>query len=237
MEELEAVDWYDQRVHAAHDDELRAILAHNRDEEKEHAAMVLEWLRRHDAHLDEQLRTYLFADKSVLEIEEPGAMRRAAARGSRRIARHRQPARGGAVMNDLLRDLAPISEAAWATIEEEARRTLKLTLAARKLVDFRGPLGWDASAVSNGRARRLSAGPEPGVEARMREVQPLVELRVPFELTREELEAVGRGAADPDLTRSGRRPATPGWPRTARCSTAMPRAASPASPRPRRQRP
>jgi uncharacterized protein len=73
MEELEAVDWYDQRVQAAHDDELRAILAHNRDEEKEHAVMVLEWLRRHDEHLDEQLRTYLFADKSVLEIEEPGA--------------------------------------------------------------------------------------------------------------------------------------------------------------------
>jgi len=72
MEELEAVDWYDQRVHAAQDDELRAILAHNRDEEKEHAAMVLEWLRRHDTHLDEQLRTYLFADKSVLELETPG---------------------------------------------------------------------------------------------------------------------------------------------------------------------
>lgn len=71
MEELEAVDWYDQRVQAAHDDELRAILAHNRDEEKEHAAMVLEWLRRHDTHLDEQLRTYLFSDKSVLEIEAP----------------------------------------------------------------------------------------------------------------------------------------------------------------------
>jgi len=69
MEELEAVDWYDQRVDAATDDELRAILAHNRDEEKEHAAMVLEWLRRHDAHLDQQLRTYLFADKPVLEIE------------------------------------------------------------------------------------------------------------------------------------------------------------------------
>lgn len=74
MEELEAVDWYDQRVDAATDDELRAILAHNRDEEKEHAVMVLEWLRRHDSHLDEQLRTYLFADKPVLEIEgAPGA--------------------------------------------------------------------------------------------------------------------------------------------------------------------
>jgi ferritin-like protein len=70
MEELEAVDWYDQRVEAASDPELAAILAHNRDEEKEHAAMTLEWLRRHDAVLDEQLRNYLFTDKPVLEVEE-----------------------------------------------------------------------------------------------------------------------------------------------------------------------
>jgi ferritin-like protein len=70
MEELEAVDWYDQRVDAADDEELRAILAHNRDEEKEHAAMVLEWLRRRDAELDRQLRDYLFTDKPVLEREE-----------------------------------------------------------------------------------------------------------------------------------------------------------------------
>jgi uncharacterized protein len=69
MEELEAVDWYDQRVDATHDEELRAILAHNRDEEKEHAAMVLEWLRRHDAGLDKQLSTYLFKDKPILQTE------------------------------------------------------------------------------------------------------------------------------------------------------------------------
>lgn len=69
MEELEAVDWYDQRIDAASDDELKQILAHNRDEEKEHAAMVLEWLRRKDAKLDEHLRTYLFTAKPLLEIE------------------------------------------------------------------------------------------------------------------------------------------------------------------------
>lgn len=69
MEELEAVDWYDQRVDAAIDDELRAVLAHNRDEEKEHAAMTLEWLRRHDPVWDEQLRNYLFTDKPILEVE------------------------------------------------------------------------------------------------------------------------------------------------------------------------
>lgn len=69
MEELEAVDWYDQRIDAADDAELRAVLAHNRDEEKEHAAMVIEWLRRRDAKLDEHLRTYLFTDKPLLQIE------------------------------------------------------------------------------------------------------------------------------------------------------------------------
>jgi ferritin-like protein len=67
MEELEAVDWYDQRVKATADEELRAILAHNRDEEKEHAAMVLEWLRRRDATLSTQLKTYLFKDGPIRE--------------------------------------------------------------------------------------------------------------------------------------------------------------------------
>jgi len=69
MEEFEAVDWYDQRVDATDDPELAAVLAHNRDEEKEHAAMTLEWLRRHDPKLDEHLRTYLFTTGSILEIE------------------------------------------------------------------------------------------------------------------------------------------------------------------------
>lgn len=102
-------------------------------------------------------------------------------------------------MNDLLRELAPISAEAWEQIESEARRALKVTLAARKLVDFNGPLGWDASAISLGRAERLKAAPEKGVEARRRHTQALIELRVPFELSREELEAVGRGAKDPNL--------------------------------------
>lgn len=70
MEELEAVDWYDQRVSATTDAELREVLAHNRDEEKEHAAMTLEWLRRHDPKWDEMLRTYLFTDEPIIEVEE-----------------------------------------------------------------------------------------------------------------------------------------------------------------------
>jgi ferritin-like protein len=65
MEELEAVDWYNQRVDACKDKELKAILAHNRDEEKEHAAMVLEWIRRRDSKLDSELRDYLFTEKPI----------------------------------------------------------------------------------------------------------------------------------------------------------------------------
>jgi uncharacterized protein len=70
MEELEAVDWYNQRIDASGDPDLAAILAHNRDEEKEHAAMALEWLRRRDPQLDRFLRQYLFTEGSITAIEE-----------------------------------------------------------------------------------------------------------------------------------------------------------------------
>ncbi|MDX1711378.1 MAG: ferritin-like domain-containing protein [Rhodovibrionaceae bacterium] len=72
MEELEAVDWYDQRVDASKDEELRVILAHNRDEEMEHAAMVLEWLRRNSSVMDEQLREYLFKDGPIIDSNHGG---------------------------------------------------------------------------------------------------------------------------------------------------------------------
>jgi len=69
MEELEAVDWYSQRAEATHDEELKAVLLHNRNEEIEHASMVLEWLRRRMPVLDEELRTYLFKKGSITELE------------------------------------------------------------------------------------------------------------------------------------------------------------------------
>jgi ferritin-like protein len=69
MEELEAVDWYNQRAKATGNSELRSILEHNRDEEKEHAAMVLEWLRRGDAKLSQHLKTFLFSEGPITEIE------------------------------------------------------------------------------------------------------------------------------------------------------------------------
>jgi len=64
-EELEAIDWYNQRADVCKDPQLKAILEHNRDEEKEHAAMLLEWLRRADPSIDKQLKTFLFTDKPI----------------------------------------------------------------------------------------------------------------------------------------------------------------------------
>jgi uncharacterized linocin/CFP29 family protein len=101
-------------------------------------------------------------------------------------------------MNDLSRPLAPISDEAWRAIEDEAKDTLETYLAARKLVHFDGPKGWTYSAVATGRARKLEKPPWDGVEARVRLVQPLVELRTPFELEREEIDAIDRGSENPD---------------------------------------
>ena len=71
-EEVEAVDWYNQRVDASDDEELKKIMAHNRDEEIEHACMTIEWLRRNMEGWDEELRTYLFTEGSIMEAEEGG---------------------------------------------------------------------------------------------------------------------------------------------------------------------
>jgi uncharacterized linocin/CFP29 family protein len=102
--------------------------------------------------------------------------------------------------NHLFRDRAPITEAGWEEIEKEAKRTLRTLLAARRVVDFKGPLGWGASDVELGRADPIGSPPDAqGVQARLRRIQPLVELRIPFEVTRAELDAIDRGARDPDL--------------------------------------
>jgi uncharacterized linocin/CFP29 family protein len=102
-------------------------------------------------------------------------------------------------MNELLRAQAPITSEAWAQIDEEATRTLKVLLAARQLVDFVGPLGWSTSAISTGRVEKLSPPLQEGVASRIRGVQPLTEIRIPFELAREELDAIGRGAKNANL--------------------------------------
>ena len=102
-------------------------------------------------------------------------------------------------MNHLLRSHAPISDAGWKLLDEEATERLTTALAARKLVDFSGPRGWEHSATNLGRTEILGSAPADGVSARLRRVQPLVEVRADFEISREELRAADRGAADPDL--------------------------------------
>jgi uncharacterized linocin/CFP29 family protein len=101
-------------------------------------------------------------------------------------------------MDHLLRDLAPISDAGWAAIEAEAKSRITTFLAARKLVDFEGPHGWDHSANNLGRVETIP-GPVDDVQARVRRVMTLVELRVPFTVSRAELDDVDRGAADADF--------------------------------------
>src|SRR6266566_2999610 len=100
-------------------------------------------------------------------------------------------------MNNLHRELAPISDAAWAQIEEEASRTLKRHLAGRRVVDVQGPGGTILAAVGTGHLQNIAA-PGDGILARQREVKALVELRVPFELDRQMIDDVERGANDSD---------------------------------------
>ncbi|GFE78243.1 bacteriocin [Steroidobacter agaridevorans] len=102
-------------------------------------------------------------------------------------------------MNELLRNHAPISTEAWKEIDAEASRTLKTLLAARRLVDFKGPLGWNCSSVSTGRTHTLSPSLQDGVVSKLRLSLPLIEIRIPFEVDREELDAIGRGDTNPDL--------------------------------------
>jgi uncharacterized linocin/CFP29 family protein len=101
--------------------------------------------------------------------------------------------------NHLLRAHAPISDSNWTLLDEEARERLTPALAARRLVDFSGPLGWEHSATNLGRVTRVTETPCPGIEAMQRRVLPLVELRAEFRIQRSELRDDDRGAADADL--------------------------------------
>ncbi len=102
-------------------------------------------------------------------------------------------------MNHLLRGHAPISDQVWNLLDKEARERLTPALAARQLVDFSGPLGWDHSATNLGRTEALGSPPADGVSGRRRQVLPLVEVRADFSLRREELRDADRGAEDIDL--------------------------------------
>src|SRR5271154_5674123 len=100
-------------------------------------------------------------------------------------------------MNNLHRELAPISDMAWAQIEEETSRTFKRYLAGRRVVDVHAPAGTGLSAVGTGHLRNIAA-PGEGILSRQREVKALVELRVPFQLERQAIDDVERGSNDSD---------------------------------------
>lgn len=102
-------------------------------------------------------------------------------------------------MNHLLRDLAPIARTGWGEIENEATTALRELLAARRLIDVSGPHGWDYSAITTGRVDSIESPDGSEVTAAIREVQPLIEFRTPFTLSRSELESIDRGSVDADL--------------------------------------
>src|SRR5690349_3072270 len=100
-------------------------------------------------------------------------------------------------MNNLHRELAPISDRAWSQIEDEASRTIKRHLAGRRVVDLHGPAGSELAAIGTGHTQALSS-PAEAVQARTRVVKPLLELRVPFDLDRQAIDDVERGSEDSD---------------------------------------
>ena len=102
-------------------------------------------------------------------------------------------------VNHLLRGHAPLSDAGWELLDEEARQRLAPALGARKLIDFSGPLGWDHSASNLGRVKALEGSPTEAVIGLRRKVMPLVELRADFALSRSEMQDADRGAPDTDL--------------------------------------
>jgi ferritin-like protein len=198
QEEIEAIDWYNQRIDVTKDKSLAEILIHNRDEEMEHASMTLEWLRRKSPEFAERLKTYLFLPSNVspidIELEEEAhadAKKRSGASGCGCCA---QP------IQDLLRrHLAPITEKAWKALEVETERTLNGHRSGRKLVGVSGPHGWEHSCVNLG-AVDMQPQPQDGVHWGLRQVTPLIEIKVPFALSLRDLDNVERGSQRPDLS-------------------------------------
>ena len=131
-------------------------------------------------------------------------------------------------MNNLHRELAPISEAAWADLEDEARRTFKRHVAGRRIVDVAGPGGFDLSAVGTGHLQPIDPHSD-GVIAQTRRAQPIVELRVPFTVDRLQIDDVERGAKDADWQPVKDAARQIAFAEDRRSSTAMPRRASRAS--------
>jgi len=189
QEELEAIDYYNQRADRSDEGELKTILIHNRDEEIEHASMLFEHLRRTLSPFDLMMKRYLFTERPLTEIEAGGA----APVRDVGIAQARSPF----MTNILRRSSAPITEAAWKVIDLQASRTLGGNLSSRRLVDLSGPHGWTIAAVTLGSVG--TGKPVNGVSWGRRDALNLIEIRAPFSLSLPDLDNLARGGRAPDL--------------------------------------
>ncbi len=242
-EEAEAIGWYQQRLAVESDPEAIAVMRDAQGEEFKHFSMDLELLLRRTPSWREVAQGILFQPGDVVEHAEQaeaeafeGGGRGRGRRLRRLLARHRQP-EGGTRMNHLLREHAPLSDAGWQLLDDEARERLAPALGARRLVDFSGPHGWEHSASSVGRVKALPARPGEGrLRAAPRGAarwsscvrtsrSPALSCATPTAARRTRTSA-----------RSTRRRARSPRPRTSRCSTGG-RGRSPASPSARRTMP
>ena len=204
-EEAEAIGWYEQRIAVETDPEALSVMRDAQGEEFKHFAMDLEFLLRRSPAWREIAEGVLFQPGDIVEHGEQAEAETLDGNGADgeggypgRLAGHRELERSAA-MNHLLRSLAPISDSGWKELDDEARERLTPALAARKLVDFSGPHGWEYSATNLGRIEPLDSAPCDGVTGARRKVLPLVELRASFALALSELRDFDRGAEDADL--------------------------------------
>ncbi|MFO7615400.1 MAG: family 1 encapsulin nanocompartment shell protein [Bacteroidales bacterium] len=194
-EEIEAIDWYNQRTDVTENDELSSVLAHNRDEEIEHACMTIEWLRRNMAGWDRNLKDYIFKEAGITSIEEnennvtelgdnePGEIK------SIKIN----------TMDLLKKNLAPITDKAWGEINEQSEAIFRSALSVRKFADVDGPHGISMGAVPLGRTAIPKNQETKEILYGIQEVLPLVEVRSAFNLNLWELDNADRGAKDINL--------------------------------------
>lgn len=178
------------------DPALSRLLLARTDTWRRRVCLGLEELRRHDETLDACASRFLLRDGPILETaSKEDAMKPATSdHATRATEGDSHP-----MSIEWNRRLAPMSDEAWAHLEDEARHVLEIHRVARRLLDIEGPLGWSHSAIDLGRTEPLERESDTGARLLKRRVRPLIELRVPFEVDRSELENVDRGASDVDV--------------------------------------
>ena len=169
-EEAEAIGWYEQRLAVEKDPEAAAVMRDAVGEEFKHFSMDLEALLRRSPIWREIAQGILFKPGDIVEHGEAAEAEAsgedmAPADDGTRLTGNRKPERSAVMSNHLLREHAPISDSNWKLLDDEARERLGVLLAARKLVDFSGPHGWEYSATNLGRVESVPKAPCDGVTA------------------------------------------------------------------------